>query len=294
MTACICCGVEMKPHQTGIKDWEYGVPWNSELVKCPGCGLVAHQPAIRADQIDSLYPGNYLAHSSASRKRGIYGYLKSVFGNLSALVVAKYLPRSGTCLEVGCGNGQFLKILAALRDDIRVIGVDVKDTKIEDVPRFTFHHGQLEELSLPSGCTDVVYCSNLIEHVCNPLIFLNECHRILKPHGIIYGVTPDHLSLDRYIFGKYWGGYHYPRHTFVFDHDNIIRILKKAGFMEPTVRGGYSFWYTSFANRLFKLPGTKSRGFAFAAITAVFAPVDYLINVFQCHGSMTFVARKQP
>jgi ubiquinone/menaquinone biosynthesis C-methylase UbiE len=160
------------------------------------------------------------------------------------------------------------------------------------LPRFKFYKGQLENIDFGGRRFDVIYCSNLLEHVPDPFVFLRKCAALLHRGGVIYGVTPDHLSLDRYMMGRYWAGYHYPRHTFVFNHSNIGPILSKCGFERVRLRGSYSFWYLSFANRLVALPGAKKRGLAFAAVTALFLPLDLLINLFRCHGSMRFVAHR--
>jgi hypothetical protein len=109
---------------------------------------------------------------------------------------------------------------------------------------------------------------------------------------VIVGITPDHLSLDRYLFGRYWAGYHYPRHTFVFNHRNIRTVLASAGFAVVRITGAHAYWYLSLANLLVELPGTKKRGLAFGAITALFGPFDLLINLFRVHGSMTFVGQR--
>lgn len=132
----------------------------------------------------------------------------------------------------------------------------------------------------------------MIEHVPDPQAFLAKCREVLKPDGRIIMVTPNHLSIDRFLFGKYWAGYHFPRHTYVFNHQNLSAILEHVGFKDISTKGSYSFWYLSLANRLLDLPGTKKRGLGFAAITALFLPFDMLFNLFRCHGSMTVRARK--
>jgi len=163
---------------------------------------------------------------------------------------------------------------------------------VGDLPHFTFLHGQLEEVDIPEESVDMIYCSNLIEHLADPTLFLTRGLRMLKPGGLLYGVTPDHLSVDRYLFGKYWAGYHYPRHTFVFNHRNLPMLFEKIGFLKVQTKGSCSFWYLSLANRLLKLPGLKKRGLGFAAVTALFLPLDLMLNLFTCHGSMTFTAQK--
>jgi SAM-dependent methyltransferase len=300
VSACALCGVgaaqgdapSLTPLVRDIKDYEYGVPWRSELWACGRCGLVVQQPRIAPADVSRLYPRSYLAHSGSSRARGVYGRLKNILARREAGQLARHVPQNGRIIEVGCGNGKFLSVLHDVRPDIGLAGVDIEDVGIADLPGLTFHHGQLEEVDIEPSSFDAVYCSNLVEHVPDPLAFLTKCRKILKPGGVIVGITPDHLSLDRYIFGRYWAGYHYPRHTFVFDHRNIRTVLENAGFEVVGIKGSHAYWYLSLANLMLELPGTRKRGLAFAAITVLFAPLDLLINCFRAHGSMAFVGRR--
>ncbi len=301
MTACALCGgagteagPALRPLIRSIRDYEYGVPWRSELWACARCGLVVQEPRVTAADIKKLYPSTYLAHSEGSRSRGVYGRLKSILARREARLLARHVPQNGRVVEIGCGNGQFLSVLHQVRPDITLAGVDIEDVGIADRPGFTFYQGQLEELAIAPCSFDAVYCSNLIEHVPDPLRFLRKCREILKPGGVIVGITPDHLSLDRYLFGRYWAGYHYPRHTFVFNHRNIRTILEAAGLEVVGIEGAHAYWYLSLANLALEHPGTGKRGLAFALITALFAPLDLLINRFRVHGSMTFIGCRTP
>jgi SAM-dependent methyltransferase len=300
MSACVLCAPgaapdarrSLAPLVKDIKDYEYGVPWRSELWACTRCGLVMQQPRVAAADVPKLYPRAYLAHSGGSRGRGVYGWLKSILVRREARQLARHVPHRGRVIEVGCGNGKFLSVLHEVRPDIGLAGVDIEDLGIADLPGLTFHHGQLEEVEIEPSAFDAVYCSNLIEHVPDPPAFLAKCREVLKPGGVIVGITPDHLSLDRYVFGRYWAGYHYPRHIFVFNHRNIRAVLEHAGFEVVRIEGAHAYWYLSLANLVFELPGRRKRGLAFALITGLFAPLDLLINRFRVHGSMTFIGRR--
>ncbi|MEO1081892.1 MAG: class I SAM-dependent methyltransferase [Pseudomonadota bacterium] len=293
MKPCLICDGAFAPLRDDVVDWEYGVHWDSSLVRCQTCGLIAQNPPIKSEQITDLYPDNYLAHSPASRSKGIYGGLKETLARRTARSIAATIPEGGTLMEIGCGNGHLLRRIASERPDVRLKGVDIEEVEITGLANFEFYHGQFEDTQIPPESIDLIYCSNLIEHVPDPLRFLRKARSTLKNRGVVHGVTPDHLSVDRYIFGKFWAGYHYPRHTFIFNHRNIQMLLRKAGFSKTRVRGSYSFWYLSLANRFQELPGTKKRGVLFAAVTAMFLPLDMLINAMRCHGSMTFIAEKQ-
>lgn len=291
---CPVCRGSMAGLIDDIRDWEYGVKFESRLIVCNDCGLVTHDPPIQSDQIPGLYPENYLAHTTASASRSVYGRLKQVLRDRTAKTIAQHLPQGGTFLEIGCGNAQLISDLSRLRPDASFMGVDIKRVPLPSIERFEFFHGQLENVGVPSGSAQLIYCSNLIEHVADPRRFLRECHRVLSPNGVMLGVTPDHASIDRLLFRRYWAGYHYPRHTFVFNHDNIRMLLEQEGFVDVNTSGAYSFWYLSLANRFVKLPGTKKRGLPFALVTAAFLPLDALLNRFTTHGSMTFRARRGP
>lgn len=293
MTAhpCLSCSGELSPLHDDIQDYEYLVDWKSRLVICPDCGLVTHDPPIQGADIPLLYPETYHAHTGGSSGQGLYWKLRKALAGITLRGLLPLVPPGAKLLEVGCGNGSFLRLLGEARSDLELHGVDIVDTKIQGIERFTFHQGMLETVDLPESCFDVVYFNNLIEHVPDPFLFLAKCRRILKPGGLAYGNTPDHLSIDRYLFGKHWAGYHYPRHTFVFDHHNLPQIFRKAGFEDIRLKGSYAFWSLSIRNRLTPGHGPKKRGLLHAAVTGGMLPLDLLINLFRCHGAMTFSAR---
>lgn len=290
VTACVHCGAEPKVLWSDIRDYEYGVPWRSKLLECPRCGLVVHEPRITADDIPKLYPDTYHAYTGGAGGRGLYWKLRKLLARSTLRGLLPHLPRGGRLLEVGCGNGSFLQLIAEARPDLELHGVDIVDTGITGIAGFTFHQGQLEQIDLPAGHFDALYFSNLIEHVPDPFVFLKKCRTLLRPGGVVYGNTPDHLSIDRYLFGKRWAGYHYPRHTFLFDHRNMREILEACGFSRVELRGSYAFWSLSLRNIFQEGHGPKKRGLSHAAITGLALPFDLLVNLVRCHGAMTFSA----
>jgi SAM-dependent methyltransferase len=183
MHECLVCHIPMKPFIDDIRDWEYGVDKDSILVICTGCGLVSQDPKITTEEIPSLYPFNYLAHTPASGSVGIYGRLKGWLATRTAIKIADNVPHGGVFLEIGCGNGHLMKTIAAIRPDIHFIGVDIEQIKITDLPNFNFYHSQFEDTAIESSSVDLIYCSNLIEHVPVPTVFATKIKTILKSGG---------------------------------------------------------------------------------------------------------------
>ena len=255
---------------------------------CGRCGLVVQQPRIAPADVSRLYPRTYLAHSGSSRARGVYGRLKNILARREAGQLARHVPQNGRIIEVGCGNGKFY--LHDVRPDIGLAGFNIRTWASLRFARAHLSSRKLEEVDIGR----LPRCSRLFEPGrarARSARVPDEMPQDFKPGGVIVGITPDHLSLDRYIFGRYWAGYHYPRHTFVFDHRNIRTVLENAGF-EVVPDQGFACLLVSLA-RQFDAGAARDqeRRLAFAAITVLFAPLDLLIDCFRVHGSMTFVGR---
>ena len=164
MNSCLNCGAILRPLHDDIADYEYLVDWKSKLVSCPDCGLVTHDPPIEGSDVPLLYPNNYHAYTGGSSGRGLYWKLRKALAQFTMRGVLPLLPRGAKFLEVGCGNGSFLRLLAEARPDLELHGVDIVDTHITGIDRFTFHHGMLEALELPEGdswTTIAGLCSSL-------------------------------------------------------------------------------------------------------------------------------------
>jgi len=289
---CVNCGTTPEPFIVDTQDFEYGVKWSSMLVRCPKCHLVTQHPRISSDDISKLYPDNYFVHSAMSTKKSLYSLLKDKLDAKKINRINAYLPDGASAIEVGCGNGAFLRSLERSRPDLTLTGVDIVDPGIFENSNVTFLTGQLEDKDITENSIDLIFFDDLIEHVENPVTFLNVCHKLLKPGGVIFGITPDHGSLDRSMFQKYWAGYHYPRHTFLFDHHNIKQILNKTGFIDIKLKGSNGLWVKSIKNIVMELPATKKRGVIHYLLMIAFYPVDLFINMFMCHGEMSFVAHR--
>jgi SAM-dependent methyltransferase len=98
-------------------------------------------------------------------------------------------------LDLGCGAGRFV---AALRDHgADPVGVDVADGALErarrNVPGADLR--RLEDdgsLPLGHGSVDLVWCSEVLEHVADTDGLLLEVRRVLRPRGRLVVTTPFH------------------------------------------------------------------------------------------------------
>lgn len=96
-------------------------------------------------------------------------------------------------LDVGCGTGDFLRLLAPLVSPGTVVGVDLSETMIaeacqrsaEHADNLSFRVGSVMELPFPAASFDRVIATQLLLHVPDPLKSLAEIKRVLASSGVI-------------------------------------------------------------------------------------------------------------
>ena len=104
-------------------------------------------------------------------------------------------------LDLGCGDGALTgTLVAATGADGTVVGADVAEAALR---RARARHPQLELLRVPvdgdlpfdDTSFDVVWASEVIEHVADTARWLSEVRRVLVPRGRLALTTPDHGRL---------------------------------------------------------------------------------------------------
>jgi ubiquinone/menaquinone biosynthesis C-methylase UbiE len=145
-------------------------------------------------------------------------------------------------LDLGCGAGRFV---AALRDAGAVpIGVELAEAALErarsNVPgadlRLVAPDGSLP---LGHGEVDVVWCSEVLEHVPDTIAFLTEIRRVLKRGGRLLVTVPDHGRLKRTLIALAHYDAHYDplgQHVHFYTRRSLTRALHATGFDDVEVR----------------------------------------------------------
>lgn len=96
-------------------------------------------------------------------------------------------------LDVGCGTGDFVRLLAPIVSPGTAVGVDLSETMIaearqrsaENVDNLSFRVGSVLDLPFSAASFDRVLATQLLLHVPDPLKALVEIKRVLAPSGVI-------------------------------------------------------------------------------------------------------------
>jgi SAM-dependent methyltransferase len=117
------------------------------------------------------------------------------------------IPAGGLAVDLGCGRGDDLDLLAArhVGPSVRLIGVDASAVAIEAAtaataadPRLSFRCAALDGLlPLADQSVDLAYSHNLLECLPDPGAFAREIARVLRPGG---QVVVGHWDWDSQLF----------------------------------------------------------------------------------------------
>jgi len=121
----------------------------------------------------------------------------------------------GTVLVDGCGVGTYLARLAPDAD--LPIGLDIEFPRVVDGQAFTPNVicGAGEYLPLAGGSADLVFSHEVLEHVQDDQLAIQEMVRVLKPGGRIVLFCPNR-GYPFETHGIYWHGkYHFGNKLFV-------------------------------------------------------------------------------
>lgn len=103
------------------------------------------------------------------------------------------LGARGRVLDVGCGPGHIALMLATMHPEVEVLGVDLSSHMLRiaeehrevssHADRVSFQKADAKGLPFPDASFDTVCSNTILHHIPDPLPFLRECWRVLKPGG---------------------------------------------------------------------------------------------------------------
>jgi ubiquinone/menaquinone biosynthesis C-methylase UbiE len=113
-------------------------------------------------------------------------------------------------LDVGCGNGRYLVYFSKKYSSSFLVGIDInKDTfKKRRVGDFNFIVADAHNLPFKNSCFELVFSTDVLEHLSKPLRALKEIYRVSQKK--IYLCTPNKLCPVDMSKVASWFGSHKP------------------------------------------------------------------------------------
>jgi ubiquinone/menaquinone biosynthesis C-methylase UbiE len=165
---------------------------------------------------------------------------------------------NNSILEIGMGNGFFVKKLLLMADNLNYIGVDFSEIMVKeakkinyDVKNASFIEASIEKLPFPDNKFDLITTTNTIYFWPNLVENIREVLRVLKPNGkllIAYRSKSfmDKIEVSNYGFNK-------------FESSQIENLLSSNNFKEiKTIKIKES--ELEFDNKVFSMEGLYTIG----------------------------------
>ena len=197
---------------------------------CQNCGLIQKEISPTWNALCSKIYGNYqIYHQAAGREQKVLGRDTGAFKARSELIAdylknSPYFSRNGSLLDIGCGNGAFLRSMHDSFPEWTVVGADINGTYRDQIlsigPRAAFQ--KADELATSYDRYDMVVLIHSIEHIPNPVTYLAEARRHIKPGGRLLIQVPDaELNPFDLVVAD---------HASHFDKATIAAVVEAAGY----------------------------------------------------------------
>lgn len=251
---CNSCGsTNIKTVSRSI-DFEYKTCSNEfSFVTCNDCGLTWLHDMPEVSQLGTIYPPTYIPYQFNEHLGGFIARLRDRVQQAKVGPLSRYAKESATIVDVGCGAGEFLRLMKKHGPQSwTLIGVDMAQEAISHLSRYNIGGivARFEELQWDKEkpAPDVIVMNQVIEHVDDPSASTAKAFELLAPGGYFFIETPSTEGWDAKLFaGRYWGGWHTPRHWHLYDEKSLRALLTRHGFevVETSYLLSPNFWLQS-------------------------------------------------
>ena len=221
------------------RDYDSGGKTVFNVVKCDKCGFIYLNPQPDDKMLSKFYVFDYYGNQSFFHK--IFVFINQfIIKNKADLILKK---KKGKILDVGCGDGDFLKFMkdhgwGTYGIEPSSSGAKLAKGKLNG----KIYNTVLEKAKFPNNFFDAVTIWHVLEHVDNPGKMIKEVERIMKRNGLLIIAVPNIGSIQAKIGGKKWFHLDVPRHLHHFSTKTLKALMKSNGFKVDKVQH-FSFVY---------------------------------------------------
>ena len=197
---CNICGSKEYRQIHFFKDWNFGRDRVKDvaIIQCKQCKVRRRMPEI-TDDYEADYHAPYVEQGQAIHPHQLYH-----FGDLMTARLRDFDAPNLKLLDVGCSTGRILRLAATM--GFSATGLDYSQWATDYCAKLGFPTrqgsliGQWEE----SEVFDIIHISHTIEHVPDPMAYIREMRRLLKPGGHLMLACPNYASLPRILQKDSW------------------------------------------------------------------------------------------
>lgn len=238
---CLFCACE-RYNSTPFEDTVFNNK-TFEYIECANCKLVYVNPLPDADDLIKMYPVEYQGELVTNAS----GFYDNLFDKIKSVGHFK------TILDYGCGGGRF--VAEALSKGFQVTGTEYNPDLVKNLqnafPSAAFC--TIDDFFKKEELFDVIFLSNVLEHLTNPKEIMLLLKTRLKPDGVfvLEGPVENNFNLTKYarktvfwirkkIFNK--KASHVPTHILYSNRKNQEDFFKSLGLQTIYYHIDESHW----------------------------------------------------
>lgn len=233
---CKICGSKNNKieYKGKIRDGSFGnyTKDDVEIYKCCSCGAMYHEN-MRSSE---FYEGSEY-RQKMGENTGDYEVLhdREVLEKLNYTGTDVF--RDKIVADIGCGGGSFLDFVAGVASQI--IGIEPTEAFRKKLQAKGYHAYAYTEEAFKDykNEVDIITSFDVIEHVENPRIFMEECYKLCKIGGRIVIGTPTEQPIMRMALGKGYDSFLFStQHLWVLNKESLKQAAKLAGFKNIEIK----------------------------------------------------------
>lgn len=204
-----------------------------EIMECSSCLLRFTSPIPDENEIGNYYKSDkYISH--AKRITSIFDVVYKIIRKFTLRSKRNIVKRisqkqSGTLLDIGCGTGDFLKIMKQSGCDI--VGVEINES-VRNLAQTNTGSIILDQTEFFESKQkyDVITLWHSLEHLNTLTRFLEKISISLNANGVVMIAVPNYKSFDAEYYEQDWAAYDVPRHLYHFSFDAMVKLTIKFSF----------------------------------------------------------------
>lgn len=219
----ICGSRECLPYF--VKADSRSIDKNHQYVQCSLCRVVGLYPLPTPAELEELYETVHHKPHFHRNQKAYFAELDLTFNDIG------FDPghNIGSLLDIGCANGQFLNYMKS--HGWTTVGCDIskKLTSMADHEAHKIYCGDLFKIDFEPGGFDMISMIDLIEHVLEPMDYIQKAALLLRPSGYLFLQTPLQGVLSE-AYGEHWRRLSPPNHVHLFNFQTLTKMLNQHNF----------------------------------------------------------------
>ncbi len=261
------------------------------IEQCSRCGVMHTAPV--PDDLTAYYDTD-LALTMMREGNPIFSRLRSLALAIELKRIVRWTDAT-TILDVGCGAGDFLAVIAGKGFD--VMGADSArraPALLTRIPGAQYRQFDFDSYALsgevPRG-PFVAIVRHVLEHARDPHAMLTSLSQLGA--DAVYVVVPNVETVERRLLGRYWYLWDPPRHLWHFSRSAVTRLVERSGFTVEEFGYGTAPTLVPSIYRYLRTNGYPRWFYDYFGPTGALSALSAPLNCLVARNVMWLVARRQ-